>query len=176
MATQVTQGFLARVTGKTKQLFGLAISTGAADAGKLVATDATGKLDMSLMPVGIGANTIIATASEALGAGKFVNFYSNAGSMGVRLADNSNARQADGYVKDAVLNAGQATVYPLDTTNTAMTGLTPGARYWLGTAGGVIAAALDATDAANAGKICQEMGVAKSATELVTDDLGFVVL
>ncbi|MDH1336849.1 hypothetical protein N5D77_22605 [Comamonas thiooxydans] len=176
MATQATQGFLARVSGKTKQLFGLAVSAGAADGGKLVATDSAGKLDMSLMPVGIGANTIIALASEAIGAGKFVNFYSNAGAMNVRLADNSNGRQADGYVKDAVANAASATVYPLDTTNTALAGLTPGGRYWLGTAGGVIAAALDATDVDNAGKVCQELGVAKSATELVTDDLGFVVL
>ncbi|MEG0052197.1 MAG: hypothetical protein RR715_02925 [Comamonas sp.] len=176
MATQATQGFLARVSGKTRQIFGLAASAGAADAGKLVATGSDGRLDTSLMPVGIGANTIIVPASEAIGAGKFVNFYSNAGAMNVRLADNSNARQADGYVKDAVANAAQATVYPLDTTNTAMTGLTPGARYWLGTAGGVISAALDPTDTANVGKICQELGVAKSATELVTDDIGFVVL
>ena len=176
MATQPTQGFLARVAGKTKQIFGLAISTGAADAGKLIATDSSGKLDMSLMPTGIGANTIICLASEAIGAGKFVNFHGNAGAMNVRLADNSNARQADGYLKDAVAIAGQATVYPLDTTNTALTGLAPGARYWLGTAGGVIAVPLDSADTANNGKICQELGVAKSATELVTDDLGVVVL
>lgn len=31
------QGFLARVTGRTKQLFGLQVSTGAADAGKIPA-------------------------------------------------------------------------------------------------------------------------------------------
>lgn len=176
MATQATQGFLARVAGKTKQLFGLAVSTGAADAGKLVSTGSDGKLDASLMPVGIGANTIIATASEAIGAGKFVNFHSNEGYLGVRLADNSNGRYADGYVKDAVVNAAPATVYPLDTTNSALTGLTPGARYWLGTAGGVIPAALDSTDTANTGKVCQELGVAKSATELVTDDLGYITL
>nr|WP_279088476.1 hypothetical protein [Comamonas thiooxydans] len=176
MATQPTQGFLARVSGKTKQLFGLAVSAGAADAGKIVATGSDGRLDTSLMPVGIGANTIIVPASEAIGAGKFVNFYSNAGAMNVRLADNSNGRQADGYVKDAVANAAAATVYPLDTTNTALTGLTPGVRYWLGTAGGVIATALDSMDTANTGKICQELGVAKSATELVTDDLGYITL
>jgi 5-enolpyruvylshikimate-3-phosphate synthase len=40
----------------------------------------------------------------------------------------------------------------------------------------VIAAALDSTDTANTGKICQELGVAKSATELVTDDLGYITL
>jgi hypothetical protein len=176
MAKQATQGFLARITGGTKQMFGLAVSAGAADAGKIPALGTDGRFDTSLMPVGIGANTTIATASEAIGAGKFVNFHSNGGLLGVRLADNNNGRQADGYVKDAVANAAAATVYPLDTTNTALSGLTPGGRYWLGTAGGVIAAALDATDIDNAGKVCQELGVAKSATELLTDDLGFVVL
>ena len=38
------------------------------------------------------------------------------------------------------------------------------------------AAPLDETDAANANKISQYLGVAKSATELVTDDDGYVVL
>lgn len=176
MATQPTQGFLARVAGKTKQIFGIATSAGAADAGKMVATDTDGRLNMSLMPVGIGSNSTSCPASEAIGAGKFINFHSNAGALNVRLADNSNGRQADGYVKDAVASAGTATVYPLDSTNSALTGLTPGGRYWLGTAGGVIAAALDPADTANTGKICQEIGSAKSATELVTDDLGYVVL
>lgn len=176
MATQPTQGFLARVAGKTKQIFAIATSAGAADAGKVGALGPDGRWDMSLMPVGIGANTIIVPASEAIGAGKFVNFHANAGAMNVRLADNSNGRQADGYVKDAVASAANATVYPLDSTNAALTGLTPGSRYWLGTAGGVLAAALDPTDVANVGKVCQELGTAKSATELVTDDLGYVVL
>ena len=58
----------------------------------------------------------------------------------------------------------------------AATGLTIGARYWLGTAGGVTATPLDETSAANANKISQYLGVAKSATELVTDDDGYVVL
>lgn len=176
MATQPSQGFLARVAGKTRQMFGLVVSAGAADAGKLVATGSDGRLDPSLLPAGIGANTTIAPASEAIGAGKFVNFHANAGALNVRLADNSNGRQADGFVKDAVASAGSATVYPLDTTNSALTGLTPGSRYWLGTAGGVITAALDPTDTANASKVCQELGTAKSATELVTDDLGYVTL
>jgi hypothetical protein len=176
MATQPTQGFLARVAGKTKQIFGLATSAGAADAGKVVATGPDGRLDLSLMPVGIGANSITCPASEAIAAGKFVNFHANVGVLNVRLADNSNARQADGYVKDAVASAGVATVYPLDSTNSGLTGLAPGTHYWLGTAGGVITAALDPADNANAGKICQELGTAKSATELVTEDLGHVVL
>ena len=176
MATQPTQGFLARISGKTRTLFGLAVSGGAPDAGKLIATGPDGRLDMSLLPIGIGANTTIATASEAIGAGKFVNYHGVGGLINVRLADNSNGRQADGFVKEAVAVSASATVHPLDSTNPSMTGLSPGSRYWLGTAGGVLQVPLDGTDVANAGKICQELGVAKSATEIVTDDLGHVVL
>lgn len=170
------QGFLARVAGHTKQILGIDSSAGAADAGKIVATDSTGRINLNMMPVGIGANTTQVPASEALTAGKFVNFWQDTNVLKVRLADNSNARQADGYVSAAVASGATATVFPLDTTNAAMTGLTPGGRYWLGTAGGVIAAPLDATDAANANKVCQELGTAKSATELFTDDQGYVIL
>lgn len=66
--------------------------------------------------------------------------------------------------------------HPLDSVNTALTGLTVGTTYYLGTAGGVLAAPLDATDVGNAGKIDQKLGMAKSTTELVTDDYDYVVL
>lgn len=172
----MAQGFLARVAGKTRQIVATVVSAGAADAGKIPGLDATGRLDASVMPVGIGADTTQAVASEAIGAGKFVNYHDNAGVFSVRLADNSNGRQADGYVTEAFAMAATATVYPLDGTNAALTGLTIAARYWLGTAGGVIAVPLVETDVANANKISQYLGVAKSATELVTDDDGHVVL
>jgi len=171
-----TQGFLARVAGRTKQIFGIDSSAGAADAGKIPALDSTGRLAANMMPVGIGANTTICPASEALGAGTFVNFWQDGGVMKARLADNSNGRQADGFVIAAAASAANATVYPLDSTNTAQTGLTAGARYWLGTAGAVTVTPLDAADAANANKVDQYLGIAKSATELVTDDQGYVVL
>lgn len=171
-----TQGFLARVAGKTKQIFAIATSAGAADAGKIPALDATGRLDGSVMPLGIGANTTQATASEAIGAGKFINFWDNAGVFSMRLADNSNGRQADGYVTAAVANAAVGTAYPLDGTNASLTGLTLGARYWLGTAGGVTDTPLDETSAGNVNKVSQYLGVAKSTTELVTDDQSYVIL
>ena len=171
-----TQGFLARVAGKTKQIFAIATSAGAADAGKIPALDSTGRIDTSMMPVGIGANTTQATASEAIGAGKFINYWGNAGVFSMRLADNSNGRQADGYVTAAVASGAVGTGYPLDGTNAQLTGLTVGTRYWLGTAGGVTPTPLDEADAGNANKISQYLGVAKSTTELVTDDQGHVVL
>lgn len=172
----MAQGFLARVAGKTKQLLAIVVSAGVADAGKIPGLDATGRLDASVMPVGIGAATNQAVASEALGAGKFVNYHDDAGTFSARLADNSNGRQADGFVLAAVASAATATVYPLDGTNAQQTGLTIGSRYWLGTAGGVTDTPPDETDAGNASKISQYLGVAKSTTELVTDDDGYVVL
>ena len=171
-----TQGFLARVAGKTKQIFAIATSAGVADAGKIPALDSTGRIDTSMMPLGLGANTTQATASEAIGAGKFINYWDNAGVFSMRLADNSNGRQADGYVTAAVTSGAVGTGYPLDGTNAQLTGLTVGTRYWLGTAGGVTPTPLDEADAGNANKISQYLGVAKSTAELVTDDQGHVVL
>jgi hypothetical protein len=88
----MAQGFLARVAGKTKQIFAITSSVGAADAGKIPALDGSGRLNQSFMPVGIGADTVQGTASEALSAGDFVNFHDDGGTFSVRLADNSNGR------------------------------------------------------------------------------------
>lgn len=170
------QKFSTLIGGARRLVSALITSAGAADSGKIVGLGADGRLDNSVMPVGIGANTTPAVASEAIGSGKFVQYHSNAGVFSVRLADNSNGRQADGFVLAAVAPSATATVYPLDGTNAQLTGLSIASRYWLGTAGGVTAIPLDEADVANANKISQYLGVAKSATELVTDDDGYVVL
>lgn len=165
---------LRRVNGRTQQYTPVQASAGAADAGKIPALNAEGKIDPSMYDAGAEQTTPVVT-SEAIGAGKFVNLYDNAGTLTARLADNSNDRPAHGFVKTAAASAATATVYPLDAVNTAMTGLTVGAVYYLGTAGGVITPALDATSAA-AGSIDQKLGLATSATELATDDYDYVVL
>lgn len=167
---------LQRKAGKNQQYTPVTQSAGSADAGKLPALNSSGKLDSTLMPDGIGAQTRTATATEALTAGVFVNEYANAGVMSVRLADNSNSRPATGFVKTGFASSAVATIWPLDSTNDQLTGLTLGTDYYLGTAGGVLATPLDATDAAQAGKIDQKLGKARSATELVTDDYDYVVL
>lgn len=168
--------YLARVNGRTQQQSAKQTSTGVTDAGKIAALGDDGRLDMSLMPAGIGADTQILPASESLSAGNFVNIWADTGVAKVRLADNSNGRPADGYVLDAVSSAADATVYPLDGTNSELATLSPGASYWLGTAGGVIETPLLETDIANAGKVSQLLGKAKSATELMTSDDGYVIL
>lgn len=172
----MAQKFLARVSGQTRQVEANQTSAGASDAGKIPALDAAGKLDSSLMPNGVGANTNPMPASENLTNGSFVNIWSDSGTAKVRLADNSNGREADGYVLANVTTGNNATVYPLDGVNSGLSGLTPGTKYYLGTAGGVTATPLDETSAGNANKVSQFLGKAKSATELITTDDPAVVL
>lgn len=172
----MAQGFLARVAGRTKQIFAIVTSAGSGDAGKIPALDSSGRIDESMMPVGIGTATVQAVASETLGVGKFVNFFDDDGVFSARLADNSNARHADGFVLKQFTASQTATIYPLDEVNAELSGLTVGVRYWLGTAGDVTATPLDETDSGNVGCVSQYIGVAKSATELITDDDGWAIL
>lgn len=172
----MTQKFLARIGGKTVQVEAIDVSSGVSDAGLIPALGSDGRLSPTMMPPGIGAETQLITATENLAAGSFVNIFSDSGDLAVRLADNSNGRAADGYIQSAVLMAQNALVFPLDGVNANLSGLAPGAEYWLGTAGGVTATPLDETDEMNANKISQYLGKAKSATELITTDDGYVVL
>lgn len=172
----MAQGFIARVNGRFKQILGLTSSAGAADAGKIVALGDDGRLDMSMMPAGVGSQVTVVAASEALGAGKFVNLWSDAGTLKARLADRSNDRPAHGYVKAAVASGANAAVFSLEGVNSGLSALTPGNRYYLATAGSVDANPPLEDDAGNAGVLSQYVGIAKSATELLVEEDDAVVL
>jgi len=160
------------VNGKITQVEATVVSAGAADAGEVVALDSNGLLDVSVLPVGVGPNVKLVLASENIGAGKYVNIYDNAGTPNVRLADNSNSREAHGFLLDAVTSGNNATVY-FEGTNNDLSGLTPGARQFLGTAGGVTATP---PTFAGGAQISQLVGTAISATEIDTDIDDIVVL
>lgn len=135
-------------------------SAGAGDAAKLVALDAAGRIDSSMMPVGIGADTQTITASEALAAGDLVNVWNSSGAK-VRKADATIAgKEAHGFVLSAVASSASATVY-FEGTNTAMTGLTPGAQFLATTAG-----TATVTAPAGTGNVVQRVGFATSATTM----------
>jgi hypothetical protein len=138
------------------------VSTGSGDAGKIVALDATGRLDNSLLPVGVGADTKVLPASENLVAGDFVNIWNDSGTVKVRKADATTAgKEANGFVLSAVSAGSNATVY-FEGTNNQLSGLTGGAMYFLSTtAGGVTS-----TPPSGAGNIVQKIGRALSATEI----------
>lgn len=158
--------YLALVTGKIKEVAAVILSSGAGDAGKIPALDATGRLDNSFMPAGLGAETKIILASEALNAGDFVNIYLNAGVINVRKADaNSNAKEAHGFVLSAIAAAANATVY-YGNINNQQTALTIGVDQYLSAATPGRATSVVPT---GTGKIIQQLGVSTSATEMIVE-------
>jgi hypothetical protein len=136
-------------------------SAGAGDAGEIVALNGSGKIDDTLLPDGIGADTITFTASETLTAGNFINLWNDGGTLKGRKADNSNARRADGFIKAGVSSGASGTLYRAG-QDTNQSGLTAATRYYLGTSGGTTAS----VPAAGANVIVQEIGIAFSATEI----------
>jgi len=140
----------------------VATSAGAGDSAKLPQLDSTGKLDSSFMPVGIGADTAVVVASEALAAGDLVNIWNNTGVANARKADASTTGKiADGFVLASVLISGNATVYFVG-TNTQCTGLTPGQQYLSDTVPGKCTV----TVPTGSGHTVQPVGVALSATSM----------
>lgn len=151
--------FLRLVGGVITEIFGIQTSAGASNAGDLVALDDTGRIDGSMMPVGIGADTAQISASEALAAGDFVNVWDSAGAFKVRKADATVAgKEAHGFVLAAVASGSDATVY-FEGTNTQVTGQTPGDVFLQTTAGVGGSAAPSAS-----GNVVQQIGIAVSAT------------
>lgn len=139
-------------------------SAGVADAGKIFKLDATGRVDPSAMPVGVGSETLVRIGSEALAAGNLINFHNNAGTINVRKADaTATGKPANGFVLAATGAAANAVVYPEEAVITGLAGLTIGAIYFLATvAGGLTTVAPSAS-----GNVVQEVGIALSVTELL---------
>lgn len=149
--------------GQMKEVEGLVSSAGAGDAGKLPALDSNGKLNNSVMPTGIGAETKALTASEALAAGDFVNIWDDSGTLKVRKADASTTgKRADGFVLAVFAQDATATVYT-EGINDQLSGLTGGPMMFLSasTPG-------DATGTApsGSGNVVQQLGTRLSATEI----------
>ena len=137
-------------------------SAGAASAGKMTALGADGRFDLTVMPTGVGPDTKSIVASETLSAGNLVNVWSDAGTPKARKADATVAgKECCGFTL-AGASAGQPALVYFEGVITGLTGLTPGARYYLATtAGGTTATAPSAT-----GNVCQYVGTAISTTEL----------
>lgn len=140
-------------------------SAGAADAGKIIALNASGKLDNTMLPAGVGVESRTIVASEDLSAGDLVNIWNDAGTPKVRKADASNLRAAHGYVTEAVTSGSNATVY-FDGVISGLTGLTVGAYYYLSDS---VAGGISATPPNTANYYAQCVGYAVSDTELVFD-------
>ena len=156
--------YLSNAAGKIQEVAATQTSAGAANAGQIPALTAAGLLDMSLMPVGIGAETDLIVASESVAAGAFVNIWMNGAVANVRNADASTSgKEANGFVLAAFASAAKATVYRVSQLNNQLTGMTPGVVQYLNpaTPGGVTATCPSAT-----GQTVQILGHALSATAM----------
>lgn len=159
--------FLTIINGVKQRVNAIIASAGAGDANKIVATGPDGRLDSTLMPAGLGADSLIVQASEALAAGDFVNIHDVSGSARVRKASAADAtRPAVGFVLAGVASGSNATVL-FEGTNTSLSGLTIGANYMLSptTPGAVVLA----TTALTAGQVYQTLGSAVAATSISTE-------
>lgn len=162
--------YLYNNAGSVTEKAAIVTSAGAGDAGKIIGLDAGGQLDQSFMPTGIGADTAVVVASEALAAGDLVNIWNSTGAK-VRKADATTAgKEAHGFVKASVLSAGNATVY-FEGSNPGVSGLTPGVQYLTTTAG-----TSSATPPSGSGNVVQRVGFAPSATVLNFDSGTPIVL
>ena len=135
-------------------------SAGAGDAAKIVQLDSSGRIDNTMMPVGIGADSTTLTTSEAIASGDFVNIWNSSGAK-VRKADATVAgKEAHGFVLVGVGSGATATVY-FEGTNTAVTGQTPGPVFLSATAG-----LATTTAPSSSGNVVQRIGFAISATAI----------
>ena len=152
--------FLRLVAGVFTEIAATVTSSGASNDGDLVALDSSGRLDNSVMPIGIGTDTKTIAASESLAAGDWVNVWNSTGAK-VRKADATTAgKEAHGFVLAAVSSGANALVY-FEGTNTQVSGQTPGPVYLQTTAG-----TGGATIPSASGNVVQNLGVAVSATEV----------
>jgi len=162
------KSFMRLVAGKLKAIQATVVSSGAANDGDLLALDSSGRIDTTVLPIGVGPDvaSVIVEDITGLAPGDYVNIFDNLGTPKVRLADNSNGRPAHGFVKASYADAATAVVY-FEGPNSDLTGLTAGQRVYLGTAGGVISTPL--SPIVDAGKTHQFLGVATSPSEVNTD-------
>lgn len=144
---------------------------------QIPALDGTGRLDTTMMPVGVGPEVQNIATSESLAAGDFVNIYNNTGTLNVRKADASSVgKEANGFVLAVFTHPTTAIVYLLGgVTNTAATCTTKGARQYLSASapGKTVEAA---ESYASGARFHQLIGKAISTTEMTAEAHDYIVL
>lgn len=158
-----TSKYLSHINGRLTEVVPVIVGAVAASYDKIPALDASGRLDVTMLPVGAGPEVSIVLASEAIAAGNFVNIYDNAGTANCRNADSTVAgKEAHGFVLAAVASAANATVY-FTGENTQRVGLTVGTQY-LAAAG-----SCSTTPPTTAGHLVQGVGFATTPTSMIVE-------
>ena len=154
--------YIKQVNGVLTEQSASDTTAGAADAGKIIALDSSGKLPTSMLPSGLGLVTYDIEASENLSAGDFVNIHVSTGTRVRRASAADATKPAHGFVLASALAGQTATVYT-DSTNTAVSGKVAGTTQYLSA---VTPGATTSTAPTTAGQIVQRLGVAFSPTSI----------
>lgn len=154
--------FLTEENGEIKEERAINVSAGGADVDKIARLDGAGKFDITMMPAGIGEDSISLATFEDLSAGDWVNVFDDSGTVKLRKADATTVgKDATGFVKVASTAPAVNTIV-FEGVNAANAGLTLGVTYWLSTtAGGETTTAPSAS-----GNIVQKVGRSLSLTEI----------
>jgi len=167
----MAQKFVTNNAGTLTEVAANLTSAGASDGGKIPALNASGTLDVSFMPTGIGPDTASIIASESLAAGAFVNIWNNAGVANVRNATaTGTGKDAHGFVLAPFSSLATALVY-FGGPNTAVSAATPG-QVFLGSGAGTFSS----TAITGTGNTVQRIGMAASATNIIFEPSAPVVL
>jgi len=162
MATQKIL-VLDSTTNLPKELTPNTTSAGGSDAGKIPALNASGVLDSTLFPAGIGEASQIFPTSEAITAGALVNLFLVSTTWTARNANATDAtKPAMGFVTAGTTSPNNTTIYFPGQIVTGVSVLTPGPVFLSITSGAVSSTAPNA-----AGNLVQQVGYALSATSFV---------
>lgn len=160
------------IDGREEMVEATVISTGASEAGDIVALGSDGKIDLSVLPLGVGPQIQMIVSSENLDAGDFVNVYDVTGTPTVRKADSTNDRRAVGFVITSTTSPAMATVY-FEGRNDQLSGLVAGQRIYLDASGNF---QTTAPSLAGGDVIHQYLGKALSATTMDVEIADEIVL
>lgn len=153
--------YIALLAGVEQEVEGQVTGGTATQAGKIPALDSAGRLDPSIMPVGITADTYVGTAFETLSSANPFVYVRPDGSV-ANASGASGGNPTIGFVLANVTTGQPAAVY-FEGRVTGLSGLTVGSRYYLSdtTPGGLTSVPVSGT-----GKLHQYLGRAVSTTTL----------
>ena len=151
--------YLTIESGDQVQELAINVSAGAADADKIIRTDAVGQIDPTFLPT---SEVKSLPSFENLSAGDIVNIFNDGGTAKVRKADaTTTGKEAWGFVRTGVTAPTAVNVY-FEGIVTGLSGLTAG-KVWLDTTAG----AVTQTPVTATGNVNQKDGVPISTTEVV---------
>lgn len=140
----------------------IATQTGGSGKENLLAIlDNTGRWSNTMMPTGVGADTVNMVTSENLSSGDLVNVFDVSTVPTARKANATDGtKPVTGFVLAASTSPAEALIY-MEGPITGLSGLSAGIRMYLS---GATSGALTATPPTGSGNVVQFMGRAVNAT------------